>query len=362
VVAPVRRLKSFGSEFIRLAADTQTVDAELRPTTVAAGFVGSLAVLGALLYVIGIGDVVAALRTAKPAALAAIVGVAAFWLVSWALSLRTVLGVLDAPVGVGTAVAVFAASVFANNVTPFGQAGGEPLSAWFIADATDTEYETGFAAIASVDALHFAPSLGLGLVGLGYFAATVTFGRRLELVGAAVAALSVALPAVAYVGWRHRYEVEERVVAAVTPAVRRVGGLLPRVEPPTPERIRERIEGFFHAIERVATDRRGLAAALAYSALGWLALTVSLWLSLYALGFTVPYAAVLVAIPVGGLAAAAPLPGGLGGVETVLVLLLVTVTAVDANVVGAAVLVHRAAVYWLPTVVGGGSAAIIATH
>ncbi len=338
------------------------MDADIQPSTIAAGFVGSLAVVGALLSVIGVGDVVSALRSARPGILAAILGVAALWLTSWALSLRTVLGVLDAPVGVAEAVAVFAASVFANNVTPFGQAGGEPLSAWFISNATEREYETGFAAIASVDALHFVPSLGLGLVGLTYYAATITFGRRLELVGVAVGGLALAVPVAAYFGWKHRYELETRVVSVVTPAVRRVVDVLPRVDPPTEESVTERIEGFFHAIERVATDRRGLALTLGFAALGWVLLTVSLWLSLYALGFTVPYAAVLVAVPVGGLASITPLPGGLGGVDAILVALLVTIAPVSASVVGAAVLIHRAAVYWLPTVVGGGSAAIIATH
>ncbi len=327
---------------------------------IAVGFAGGAIVFGIVLWVVGIDGVVRALRDADPAILAAVFLVATFWLLTWALSLRTVLDVLGVSLRPSTVVPVYAAAIFANNVTPFGQAGGEPVSAWFISEATETRYETGLVAIASVDALHFVPSIFLGLVGLGYYAVTITFGRQLEVVGTAVGALALAIPALAYAGWTRRYALEERTVAVVVPAVRTVASALPGTDAPTERSVRERIEEFYAGIERVAADRRGLGFALGYSAAGWFALAVSLWLSLFALGYAVPFAATLVAIPVGDLAAFAPLPGGLGGVEALLVGVLVVLPGTPgAEVIGAAVLIHRAAVYLLPTIGGGGSAAVI---
>jgi len=120
--------------------------------------------------------------------------------------------------------------------------------------------------------------------------------------------------------------------------------------------VEHRIEGFFGAIERVAGSRKTLLEAVGFSALGWLAMCCSLWLSLFALGHTVEFTAVLLVVPIGAVAGMTPLPGGLGGVDAVLIALLVSTTGVTGGAAGAAVLVHRAATYVFPTVVGGGVA------
>ncbi|MFD1585949.1 YbhN family protein [Halorientalis brevis] len=325
-----------------------------------AGFAGAVLVLVVLFWFVGVDQILAALASADPVIVAALVPVALLWLSSWGLALYTVLQAIDEPVSAPKAVMLYTAAVFANNVTPFGQAGGEPLTALLISKATDSEYENGLAAIASVDALHFVPSVGLATIGLAFFAVeTVTLGRNLRIASVAVGALALAIPVAAYVGWRYRYELEAAVVRLLTPVIRALGRLVPRRSPPDPGVIEHRIEGFFTAIDRVANSPRRLVLALAFSLGGWLALTSSLWLSVTALGYDVPFAAVLVVIPVGALASATPFPGGLGGIETALTVLLVSTTGIPAAAAGAAIVIHRAATYWFPTLVGGGSAAAL---
>src|SRR5699024_10135966 len=111
---------------------------------------------------------------------------------------------------------------------------------------------------------------------------------------------------------------------------------------------------------RVGTNPRELLFALCFSAAGWIGLATSLWLSLFALGHTVPVAVVLVAIPAGAMASITPLPGGLGGVELVLGALVTATSSVPLATVTAAVLIHCGATYVLPTIVGGGTAAVLA--
>ncbi|MFC7044832.1 YbhN family protein [Halobacteriaceae archaeon GCM10025711] len=118
--------------------------------------------------------------------------------------------------------------------------------------------------------------------------------------------------------------------------------------------------GFVTDIERVSADRRGLATALGYSALGWFLQAVALWLAFSALGVHVSLAATLFVVPVGTVAGVAPLPGGLGGIEAVLVALLVPVTGVSVGLVTAAVIIYRGTIFWLPVVVGGGALAAFA--
>ena len=325
------------------------------------GFGAAIAIIAVLLWIVGYDDVARAFALVRPWALATVAGVALLWILAWALGLRTVLGILDIHVSVPGAYLIQAAVNFTNNVTPFGQAGGEPIAALFISRSVDAEYETGLAAIASVDAINFLPSIAFATVGLAYYAIEFTLSTRLLQAAAVVALLIVALAAGAYAAWRYRGRIEEFTVRALTPVLRAVGRILPYREPPDHEVVRAHVRGFYRDIGRVADQPGQLALALAFSAAGWLCLVGCLWLSLFALGYLVNPAAVLVVIPLAAVASIAPLPGGLGGIEAVLVLLLVPTTGIPAGVAGAAVIVHRAAVYWFPVVLGGVAAAILSS-
>ncbi|MGB9933347.1 lysylphosphatidylglycerol synthase transmembrane domain-containing protein [Haloarcula amylolytica] len=322
-----------------------------------AGFAAALAVLAGLVWLVGIGETLDALTTADPGALLAVAGIAMLWLVSWGLALWTVLQALGAPVAPHTAVLVFVAAVFSNNVTPFGQAGGEPLSALLISTAADTEYETGLAAIATVDTVHFLPSVGYAIVGFTFVAAgAVQLTRNLAFAAGAVAVLAVGIPIAAVLGWRHRYRVQAAITRGVAPALATLSDIVPRWSPPSAANIEGRIEGFFSAIERIATDRRTVLQTFGLSAFGWACLSASLWTSLYAVGTPVPVEVVLLVVPVASIASVVPLPGGSGAIETVLVTLLVSTATVSAALATSAVLIHRVGSYLLPTVIGGGVA------
>ena len=323
------------------------------------GFSVALGLLAVIFSVIGIGDVLEAISVANATVVALMVLVALTWLFCWGLALRLVLSSMGVRIGIGQAFLTFAAAVFANNVTPFGQAGGEPVTAYVISSSSDAEYETGLAAIASVDTLHFVPTIGFAAIGLTYFAGRMTFGRHLVLASVAVAVLAVAVPVFVYVGWRHRERVENVVVLLLSPISRAAGRVFPNLSIPTRVELRTRVQSFFDAIGRVATDGRGLAIALSLSALGWLGVMTSLWLGLYALGHTVSFAVVLVAVPVASIAGVTPLPGGLGALDGVLIALLVTLPGVSAAAAGAAVVLHRSVTYWLPVVLGGAATGVL---
>lgn len=335
-------------------------DVDWRTTSV--GFLGALIVLAIIVTLVGVEDTIAAMAQANPRIVFVMFLAAIVWLVAWGLALRTVLSVLGPLLSPATAVLVFAGATFANNVTPFGQAGGEPVTALLISRVAKSDYETGLAAIASVDALNFVPSVTLGLTGLGYLAATAVLGRRLQVATLAVVGVGVALIVGGFIGWRHRYEVEAVVVRALTPVVRFGGRILPRHSSPSRAVIKGRIESFFTAIDRVAGDRESLALALGFSTVGWLGLAASLWLALLALGHRVPFPIVIAVIPVGSLASVTPLPGGLGGVEAVLITLLPAAAGVTPTVATAAVLVHRTGTYWFPTVLGAGAGVALGTR
>jgi uncharacterized protein (TIRG00374 family) len=332
---------------------------DVDPRGVVVGFVAAAAVLAALVWFVGADAVAATLDLVDGRHAAAIVAVGLAWLSSWSMALRTVLDALGVRVPARRAFLLFASATFANNVTPFGQAGGEPFSAFLVARATGVEYERALAAVASVDSLNFVPSIVLALGGLTYYLAVFAVSDDLLGVLALVAALAVAVPALLVAAWSNRDRVEAGVARAATPVARVVGRLLPRVTPPTGTEIRRRVASFFRALERVGDSPRQLAVAAAFSATGWLLMCLALWLALHALGHAVPPAAVLIAVPVGTIAGVTPLPGGLGGVEFALVLVVVPTTGVSAATATSAALVYRGATYWLPLLAGGSSVAYL---
>ncbi|PSP57406.1 TIGR00374 family protein [Halobacteriales archaeon QS_1_67_19] len=327
--------------------------------SIAVGFGAGVVVLLVLYSLVGLADVLAVLSRADPLVVAAVAGAALCWLMAWGLALRTVLGVIAVEVSVFRAFLLVAGATFANNVTPFGQAGGEPFSALLVSRTTGIEYENGLAAVASLDTLNFVPSISLAFVGLSYYATRFTVGEGVEFAALAIGGLALAVPAVASLGWRARDRVAALAAGTIGPACTALARVVPRVRPLEESQVRNRIGGFFAALERVAGDHHQLALALSFSALGWLLLSGSLWLSLLGLGHAVPLAAVLFIIPLAGVAGVAPLPGGLGGVEATLVLLIVPITGVDPQTAAAAALVHRGATYWLPVLIGGSATAVL---
>lgn len=330
------------------------MDADRAKTTVL-GFLGVFVVFVLLLYFVGVDEFLAELSRADAGEVSLVVAVTVLWLVAWGQALRTVLAVLGVAVSPLKAFLVFAGAMFSNNVTPFGQAGGEPITALLIAETTDMEYERGLAAIASVDTLNFVPSVSLALVGAGIFATEVTFGRDLRLAVAAVAVLAAAVPFALYLGWKSRYRVERAVVGALTPVLWRVARWVPWVSWPGRAAVERRIGRFFGAIERVADNPRGLGLALGFSSLGWFCQMLGLWLAFAAIGVPVPLSAMLFVVPAGAVAGVTPLPGGAGGIEGVLLFLLIAapLPGVTESAALAAIAIYRGAVYWVPTLVGG---------
>ncbi|WP_281195683.1 lysylphosphatidylglycerol synthase transmembrane domain-containing protein [Halorubrum sp. F4] len=316
------------------------------------GSIAAAAVLGILLYLVGAGEVVDTLRSADPTFVAATVGFALCWLAAWSLMLRTVLGSLDVSIPVVTSFFVYAGAVFANNVTPFGQAGGEPVAALLISKVSDCRYETGLAGIASVDVLNVIPSLSLVFVGVGYYATIAAVGERLETaVTSAVVLVGGIVVAIAVV-WRYRETLSDRVPGIVAPWVGRLGR--GRYDAASLESdLAGRLDRFFADIERVGTNRLRLSAVVGLSLLGWLAQAVALTAAFAAVGHAIPPYVVLFAIPLANLAGATPMPGGLGGIEAAYVALLVPTTGIEASAITAAVLVFRGGTYWVPVVIGG---------
>lgn len=327
-----------------------------RRRSLAISAVGAVAVLTVLLAVVGADRVVDTLLSADPVLVGVTFGLVLGWLVAWSLMLRTVLGSLDVALPAATSFLVYAGAVFANNVTPFGQAGGEPVAAALISRVAGSRYETGLVGIATVDVLNVVPSVSLVILGVGYHAATAAVGERLEVAVAVALGLVAAIVTGIALVWLYRATVVDRLPAAVGGTV----GRLSRFDAGALEAtVADRLNNFFDDIERVGANRRRLLTAVGLSLTGWLLQAAALTAAFAAVGHEISPMVPVFVVPLANVAGATPLPGGLGGIEAAFVALLVPTTGVPASAVTAAVLVFRGAVYWMPTVIGGVSTSLI---
>ncbi len=319
-----------------------------------AGVAGAALVFAVMFWVVDAREVLAAASRADLTLLAAVAGVILLWNMSWGLALWNVLRALDISVPIHTALLVNAAGAFANHVTPFGQAGGEPVTAWLLSQTADTDYEVSLASITSLDAINVVPSLTFAAVGSLYYVTTETDGE-LGLLPVAVITAAVVLPVLAAFVWRYRTAIRGWAGGTVTAVVHRVVGAIPRVSLPDTETVAERISGFTDAVGRVAVSRERLVAAVGFSALGWAFQAFALWVTFLALDSFVPLYVPFFVLPLGKVGSLLPTPGGLGGTEAINVTLLTLLTAVSAPTIAAVVTIHSVGGYLLTTTVGAAA-------
>jgi uncharacterized protein (TIRG00374 family) len=316
----------------------------------AAKFLAGLLVGVVLVYllgaVVGWDETVARLRVADlrwvvVACLSSLVCLAA-----WAKTWQIVIGSLGVSVTYRRLVVTFLAATFANYVTPMGQAGGEPFIAYVLARDSEATYEESLASVVTADLLRALPFFNVGLVGLGYLAATAGISESTEELAAALVGLAVGIPVAVVALWRHREAVQRGVLRVVGPVARRT----PRI---SADELRGRIERLYASVERITGSRRALLAAVAFAYVGWVFFALPLYLSGLALSLPVPPLVVAFLVPASVIAGSTPTPGGLAAIEGTLVVLLGALTALTAPEALAVTTVYRLTSYWFVVAVGG---------
>jgi uncharacterized protein (TIRG00374 family) len=273
----------------------------------------------------------------------------ALCLVAWGRVWQIVLRVVGFDVGFRKLVVTFYAATFANYITPLGQAGGEPFIAYVLSRDTEASYEDSLASVVTADLLNLFPFFsfaGIGFAALLYDASLPEQVRPLAL---GLGAMAVGVPLFAVLGWRFRFRAGNAVLRLVGPIARRVRFV-------SPAGLRERLRDLNTAFERIADDRWALAHALAYAYLGWIFFALPLYFAGLAIGADLTLLLVFFIVPASTLAGLVPSPGGLGGVEAALLVLLIGLGGLGQAPALAAALLYRVESYVFGLVAGGVAA------
>lgn len=243
---------------------------------------------------------------------------------------------------------------FVRLVLPIGASGAPAIIGYVVQREFDGQFEEELAVATAAELLSFIGSSSLALFGMVVF---LFNGGRIayaSVVGSAVAVmflgafgtLTVLLfrptildPLVHGVGWA--------VDATLGQLSQTVHRMVSR------ETIDAKLALFHDTMALLRSAPRTMALALILTVLAWVGLSLPLFVGLLALGAPVPLALVLFAVPVSGFTYVLPVSGGLGGVEVVLVSLLVTGAGIGVPVAAAGVIMYRLATFWIPLALGG---------
>lgn len=320
----------------------------------AAAFALSLLVLGLFVYALGPERVAANLAGADVGVfavglLAVLVAVAC-----WSEAQRHLLVAAGVHLRPGWAFVTYCSGMFAKQVLPMGHAGGPAIMAYAIGSESRREYQHVLAAVGVAEVLNVVASFGLAFLGLTYVAAFLPGAPAPRSVQVAVLLGAVLLGGLAATVWYRRGAVE-RAVAGVAFLLRATAGRVSLRVRRKADRaaVAAGVDRYYATFAKVRADRRRVAVAGGFTLAGWVAFAVPLYVSFLALGHEVSLALALFAVPVGGIASAFPLPGGLGGIEVTLVALLAAVTGLAVAELAAVVILYRLASYWFMVLVGG---------
>ncbi|WP_302081854.1 lysylphosphatidylglycerol synthase transmembrane domain-containing protein [Salinibaculum rarum] len=313
------------------------------------GFAVALAIIYLLAVGVGLDRLIEVLTRAELRWVAAGALSTALCLVAWARVWQIVLRVVGFDVSFRKLVVTFYAATFANYVTPLGQAGGEPFIAYVLSRDTEASYEDSLASVVTADLLNLFPFFsfaGIGFAALLYTASLPTQVRPLAL---GLGAMAVGVPVFALVGWRFRFWLGNAVLRLAAPITRRVRFL-------SLASLRGRMRDLNTAFERIADDPWALVHALLYAYVGWIFFALPLYFAGLAIEAELTLLLVFFIVPASTLAGLVPSPGGLGGVETALLVLLVGLAGLGQAPALAATLLYRVESYVFGLVAGGVAA------
>jgi hypothetical protein len=318
------------------------------------GFVVGFGVLLVLLVFVGFDEVLSVVATLDPTVLFALLLVVFLWIGLWSGSFYVTARVFGVESSAPTSFLVYAHMMFLDNVVPFSSISADPFAALAVRTSTAADYETSLATVITVDFLNFLPAPAFGVVGIVYLLSVGSIDETVSTVAVALVALLSSLSLVGYLGWRFRYRLGAVGASLVVTVLRAVRAVVPRISPPEETDVDRQVESLIGHLETMAADRRSMLTVLTLATCGWSLLAVTLWLSMYAVGYAIPVGLALFLVSLVTVVELVPLPGGIGGYESLFVALLVALAGAPPTLTTAGVLVHRGATYWLPVVLGGG--------
>ena len=310
-------------------------------------FIG-LAIMGVMLYFIGIDEVIEALKLSNLwlVLLAIVIQIFTYFLYTWRWNIINKTADMD--LGIKKSLPMVLVSLAVNNITPSGRGGGEPVRAYLLAKEGHFKFEDTFATVIADRALDTFPFVILAI--LTIIGIIFTFSLDIKLIAflvIMVTLITVAVILLIYVCINEAFGV--KLTSWIIKIVRR---FYKKFNEDTEKRIIEAVKTFQARMNALLRDKTILYYALPLSFVIWIFEILRVYVVFLAFGARVSPIIIGEVFILASFVGMVPLlPGGLGAVDGIMILFYAN-AGITASLSAAATVVERLISFWMTTFVG----------
>ena len=307
-----------------------------------------LAIMAAMLYFIGIDDVIEALKLSNLwfVLLAIVLQIFTYFLYTWRWSIINKTADMD--LGIRKLIPMVLVSLSVNNITPSGRGGGEPVRAYLLAKEGHYKFEDTFATVIADRALDTFPFVILAI--LTIIGIILSFSLDISLIIfliLCVSGITAAVILLIYVCINEAFGV--KLTAWIIRIVRR---FYKNFNEDTEKRIVEAVISFQARMNSLLRDRDILYYALPLSFIIWIFEILRVYVVFLAFGANVSPVLIGEVFILASFVGMIPLlPGGLGAVDGIMILFYAS-AGITASISAAATVVERLISFWMTTFIG----------
>ncbi len=311
-------------------------------------FIVGLAIMGVMLYYIGIEEVLEALKESNLwfVLLAVLLQFFTYFLYAWRWHIIN--NAANMSLGVKRLLPMVLVSLAVNNITPSGRGGGEPVRAYLLAKEGNYKFEDTFASVIADRSFDTFPFLILSIITIIGIITTFSLDPTvLAILVICVVGITAAVAVLIYVCINEAFGV--KITSWVIKIVRR---FYKKYDENTEKRIIEAVISFQSTMNLLLRNRNILLYALPLSFVIWIFEILRVYAVFLAFGASISPIIIGEVFIIASLVGMVPLlPGGLGAVDGIMILLY-SGAGVTASISAAATLVERVISFWMSTFIG----------
>lgn len=307
-----------------------------------------LAIMGAMIYFIGFGEVLAALAMSNLYLVLIAVVVQFFTYYLYTLRWKLINSAAGINKGIKELLPMVMVSLAVNNLTPSGRGGGEPVRAYLLSKNSEYHFKDTFATVVADRALDTFPFLLLAI----FTIIGIIFNFNLDTIWIvifilAVVAITALVAVIIYMCVNEAFG--DKLIGWIIRLVRR---FYKNYSQSTENQIVDSVKGFQKTMNFLLRDKNVRYYALPLSFVIWAFEIFRVYLVFTAFGADVSLLAIGEVFIAATLVGMVPLlPGGLGAVDGIMILLYAN-AGITASVSAAATVIERLISFWMTTLIG----------
>lgn len=307
-----------------------------------------LAIMGVMLYFIGIDEVIEALKLSNLwlVLLAIAIQIFTYFLYTWRWNIINKTANMN--LGIKKSLPMVLVSLAVNNITPSGRGGGEPVRAYLLAKEGHFKFEDAFATVIADRALDTFPFVLLAI--LTIIGIIFTFSLDIKLIAFLV--IMVTLITVGVILLLYVCINEAFGVKLTSWIIKIVSRFYKKFNESNEKRIIEAVKTFQARMNALLRDKSILYYALPLSFVIWIFEILRVYVVFLAFGAKVSPIIIGEVFILASFVGMVPLlPGGLGAVDGIMILFYAN-AGITASLSAAATVVERLISFWMTTFIG----------